>query len=269
VAQFLEHNIAHLMQGWNLIQRADSTGRLRGPLQRLSAPAKIVAAALLIIAVVSSTHIWAILSIFVLTLALALLSSGLLLSLMRIAWLSVLSFTGIMSLPALFLTPGPVFLRVPVTGWTVTSSGLHIFLLLLLRAETTVTITLAVILTTTWPKLLAGLRTLKIPTLVVALIGTTLRYIVLLLESALDMMQSRRSRLVGPLPPRERRRLLIATGGVLFSKSAALSQEVHDAMIARGFRGQTYLLENQRMAPGDWMAMSGVALLSVVVVFFR
>lgn len=269
MANFLEHNITHLMDGWDFIQRADATGYLRGPLQSLSAPAKIVAAALLVVAVVASTHLWAILGIFGLALFLALLSTGVLFSLMKIAWVSVFTFTGIMSLPALFLTPGSALLRLPVTGWTVTSSGLHIFLLLLLRAETAVTITLAVVFTTPWPKLLAGLRTLKVPSLVVALIGTTYRYVILLLESALEMMQSRRSRLVGPLPPRERRRLLIATGGVLFSKSAALSQEVHDAMISRGFRGQTYLLSEQRITTRDSIVMAAAALLSLAVMFLR
>ncbi len=269
MANFVEHHVSHLMQGWDLIQRADSTGRLHGPLQSLSAPAKIVVAALLIVAVVASTHVWAILGIFVLTLTLALLSCRVVFDLMRIAWLGVFSFTGVMSLPALFLTRGPELLRVPIAGWTLTSTGLHIFLVLLLRAETAVTITLTVILTTPWPRLLAGLRTLKVPSLVVALIGATYRYVILLLESALDMMQSRRSRLVGPLAPRERRRLLISTGGVLFSKSAALSQEVHDAMISRGYRGETYVLGEQRNAPRDWIAMAAGALLSLAVAVLR
>lgn len=269
MAHFLEHNIAHLLEGWDLIQRAEVTGRQQGPLQSLSAPAKIVAAVFLIAAVVASTHLWVILALFVFTLTLAFLSAREGLFIMRIAWVSVLSFTGIMSLPALFLTKGPALLTLPVTGWIVTTNGLHIFLLLLLRAETAVTITVAVILTTPWPKLLAGLRTLRVPSLVVALIGATYRYLVLLLEAALDMMQSRRSRLVGPIPPRERRRLLIATGGVLFSKSEALSQEVHDAMISRGFRGETYLLNEQRFPPGDWIAIAAAGMVSVGVMFLR
>jgi cobalt/nickel transport system permease protein len=269
VANFLEHNIAHLLQGWDLIQRADVTGRQQGPLQSLSSPAKIVAAALLIAAVVASTHLWTILAILVLTLTLCLFSSSDLLPLMRVAWLSVFTFTGIMSLPALFLTRGPALLSVPVAGWTITTNGLHIFLLLVLRAEAAVTLTLAVVLTTPWPKLLDGLRKLRAPSLVVALIGATYRYVILLLESALDMMQSRRSRLVGPLPPLERRRLLIATGGVLFSKSEALSQEVHDAMIARGYRNETYLLNEQRFASADWMAIAAAALLALGVLFWR
>lgn len=269
MANFLEHNITHLMQGWDLIQRADTIGLRRGPLQQMAAPAKIVAAALLVLAVVTSTHLAPILGIFLLTLSFALLSSGLFFSLFRIAWVSVFMFTGVMSLPALFLTAGAPLLKLPVVGWTLTATGLHIFLLLLQRAETAVTITLAVILTTPWPKLLAGLRTLKIPSLVVALIGTTYRYVILLLESALDMMQSRRSRLVGPLPPRERRRLLVSTGGVLFSKSAALSQEVHDAMLARGFRGHTYLLGEETVAPRDWIAIVASALILIAVVYLR
>jgi cobalt/nickel transport system permease protein len=269
VSHFLEHNIAHLLQGWDLIQRVDVTGHQQGPLQRMSAPAKIAAAALLIAAVVASTHLWTIATILVFALILSLFSSGALFSMLRIAWLSAFSFTGIMSSPALFLTRGPTLLPLPVTGWIVTTNGVHIFLLLLLRAETAVTITLAVVMTTPWSKLLGGLRTLMVPSLAVALIGASYRYVILLLESALDMMQSRRSRLVGPLPPRERRHLLIATGGVLFSKSEALSQEVHDAMIARGFRGETYLLNEQRLGAGDWTAVAAAAILSLGAFFWR
>jgi energy-coupling factor transporter transmembrane protein EcfT len=92
------------------------------------------------------------------------------------------------------------------------------------------------VFSTPLPKLLRALHHLRVPGVVVTLVAMTYRYIFLLLRLSLEMFQSRRSRLVTNLTPTERRKLISSTAGVLVTKSYALSQDVYDAMRARGYR---------------------------------
>ncbi len=83
----------------------------------------------------------------------------------------------------------------------------------------------------------------------------TYRYVFLLLSTAREMLDSRRSRLVGNLPGPERRRLLVGAAGVLLAKSLQLSGDVYLAMRSRGFRSEVYVLDDFRMNARDWMAL--------------
>jgi energy-coupling factor transporter transmembrane protein EcfT len=80
----------------------------------------------------------------------------------------------------------------------------------------------------------------------------TYRYILLMIGTAEEMFESRRSRMVGRLEAKEGRRLAIATAGVLLSKTMQLSGDVYMAMQARGFRGEAYVLDEFEMRPRDW-----------------
>ena len=69
------------------------------------------------------------------------------------------------------------------------------------------------VLCTPWSYLLKALRVLRLPVVLVVVLGMTYRYIFLLLRNAHDMFTSRKSRMVGrltdgssggrPLPARE------------------------------------------------------------------
>ena len=82
--------------------------------------------------------------------------------------------------------------------------------------------------------------------ILVAILGMTYRYIFVILQTALEMLESRKSRTVGVLPPADGRRLAASSVGVLLSKSVALSSDVHMAMLSRGFRGEIHLLDESK-----------------------
>ena len=103
-------------------------------------------------------------------------------------------------------------------------------------------------LTTPWAHILKALRVLRVPVVFVVILGMTYRYLFVILETALDMFESRKSRTVGTLDAADKRRLATATVGVLLSKSYQLSAEVHLAMQSRGFRGEVYVLRRFRDA---------------------
>src|ERR1043166_6432957 len=58
-----------------------------------------------------------------------------------------------------------------------------------------------------------------------------------------------------PRPSTGSRSRSVASVGVLISKTMQLSNDVYNAMLARGFRGEVYVLDDFRTAPFDWIAL--------------
>jgi cobalt/nickel transport system permease protein len=181
-------------------------------------------------------------------------------------WLPVLSFSGVIAAPAIFLVPGNVIYRLPVIGWAVTAEGIASAGLLLLRVETAATFAVLLILCTEWTRVLKALRFFRVPVVVVVILGMTYRYLFLLLKAAQEMFESRQSRLVGPLEGADRRRVAAGTVGVLLTRSFQLSAEVHAAMQARGFQGEVHLLEDLSIKARDWMQLAGFAAVAALAV---
>jgi len=154
-------------------------------------------------------------------------------------------------LPVLFLTPGPALAHLPL-GLVLTRTGVTTALFLLLRVNNSASLALLLVLTTPWNTVLGALGVLRIPDAFILILGVNYRYIFLLLHTAYDMFQSRRSRAVGRLSGAENRRLLAAIGATLLNKSYYLSGEVYLAMRSRGFRGAIVMLRLFAMRTKDW-----------------
>jgi cobalt/nickel transport system permease protein len=122
------------------------------------------------------------------------------------------------------------------------------------------------VLCTEWTRVLKALRFFHVPVVMVVILGMTYRYLFLLLNSAQEMFESRQSRLVGPLPGAERRRIASGTVGVLLAKSFQLSAEVHSAMLARGFQGEMHLLEDLSIGGSDWWHLAAFASAAAAAV---
>jgi cobalt ECF transporter T component CbiQ len=210
---------------------------------------------LLIAAAAASRRIGVILAIFGVALALAMLSRVPMRTLAARVWIGILVFAALIVLPALFLTPGRAVWSIPVVGWTMTAQGLQGATYLISRVETTATLSMLLVLSTPWMHVLKALRVLRVPVVAIVILGMTYRYIFLLMATAREMFESRRSRLVGQLEGKDRRRLAVATAGVLLSKSLQLAGDVYLAMQSRGFRGEVYVLEEFEMSAKDWLAL--------------
>ena len=107
---------------------------------------------------------------------------------------------------------------------------------------------------------------LRLPIVLVVILGMTYRYIFLLLRNAHDMFRSRKSRMVGRLDGREQRRAATASAGVLMSKTLQLSGDVYLAMRSRGFQGEVYVLDEFRTGWFDWIVLA--AFLTVAAAGF-
>jgi cobalt ECF transporter T component CbiQ len=249
---------------------AEDAAAGEGLLQRLEPRAKVLAAAAVLLAVALVHHVPVLAAAYLGTVALALASRLPLAAFVRRVWLFIPVFTGLIALPATLsmVTPGPVV--VSLGSWFghpvgITSPGLRTAAVLVLRVATSVSLVVLVTLTTTWTRLLAALRGLFVPRLFVTVLAMAYRYLFHLLGSVTDMYESRRARAVHAEGGGRRGRATVAaTAGALFGKAHALAEEVHLAMVARGFVGEVRTLRPTRVRARDvavalLLALAGVA----------
>jgi cobalt/nickel transport system permease protein len=258
---FVEKTLADLAQALEQSLFAEAIARQPGLLQSLDPRAKVVSVLALLIAVGLSRSIWVLLGLYGVTLLLAWRSGVPLGFFIKRVWLFMPFFTGLIALPAFFVTPGPPLVALPL-GLTITRPGATTAVFLLLRVSTSVSLGVLLMLTTAWPTLLKALSVLRVPEGFILILGMTYRYIYLLLRTAEDMFLSRKSRVVGRMPPAVERQVLAASAGTLLNKSLHLSGEVYLAMQSRGYGGKLRTMDMFRMRAADWLWSA--ALLGVV-----
>jgi cobalt ECF transporter T component CbiQ len=232
----------------------------QGILQRLDPRVKLCGLLALILVAVSARRLEVTLAVWMLGVALASYSCISIKVLATRTWAGVLAFTGLIALPALFITPGDAVLP----HWPITWQGLITALRLIVRAETAATLAGLLVLTTPWTHVLKALRTLRVPTVLVVILGMTYRYIFLLVRLAEEFFEARRSRMIWTLSRPEQRHMAGAAAGVLLNKSLQLSEDVYLAMQSRGFRGEAYTLHDFHMERRDWMAAAGFAVAAAL-----
>ena len=247
---------------------AEELAKQPGFAQSIDPRVKLAGLAVLVISVVAVHRLWVIAALFALAVAIAAASHVPIRTLTSRVWIAVLLFTGTIAVPAIFLTPGRVLYTIPILHWHITQQGFTSASYLLARAETTATLSLLLVLTTPWIQVLKSLRAFGIPVVLVVILGMTYRYIFVLLRTAHDMFESRRSRMLGRVSAGERRRMAVNSAGVLLSKSFQLSGDVYLAMQSRGFRGEVYLLNDFAMRSADWATLPVLLMVSAAALWF-
>jgi cobalt/nickel transport system permease protein len=194
---------------------------------------------------------------------------------LRRVWLTVPLFTAFVALPATLnlITPGETL--VSLGTWfghpvSVTAPGVVTATRLVARTAASLSIVLLVTMTTPWHRLLAALGSLRLPPIFVAVLAMAWRYVLLLSGTVTDLYQSRRARGAGAArgraESRRGRAMVSATAGTVHAKAHHLSEEVYDAMVARGYTGVSRVLGPQRLSVSDLVAVALMAAATVVLV---
>jgi cobalt/nickel transport system permease protein len=262
----LEHTIGEITATLERAFFAEEISTRKGLFQSLDARVKVVSVLGLLISVSLSHNLPVIALIYLLVFLLAWGSAIPASILIKRVWLVLPFFTGLIILPALFITPGPALLRLPFS-LVITQTGVMTVLFLLLRVSTSVSLTLLLILTTPWSTVLSALSILRVPDVFILILGMTYRYIYLLLHIANDMFLSRKSRVVGHLNTSDNQKILAAVSGTLLSKSLSMSSEVYLEMQSRGFRGSVVTLKPFHMQSKDWFWASVFVLIAVSAIY--
>lgn len=261
----IEHTLSGITGALENALFAEEIARRPGLLQHLDARVKVLAVVALLVAVSLSHNLAAIIGLYIFALFLAWRSNVPLDFFVKRVWLFLPFFTGIIALPALFITPGPSLLALPL-GLTITRTGLQTALFLLLRVGTSVSYAVLLILTTPWNTVLKALSVLRVPGAFIVILGMTHRYIFLLLHTANEMFLARQSRVVSRAGSASERNGIAAAMSVLLGKSFYLSNEVYLAMLSRGLRGTPRMMESFRMGRRDWAWGSILMALAVVAI---
>jgi cobalt ECF transporter T component CbiQ len=255
---FVEKTITGASNVMRQAMFSEDVAAQRGFLQRLDPRAKALALLGLLVVAALIRHIPILLGMYALTLVLAASSKLPIGFFIKRVWLFIPIFTGVIVIPATFsfITHGHVVLtlwhwRAHAVG--LTSQGLTSAALIVTRVAVSISLVVLLTLTTPWVRLLAALRALFVPKIFILITGMAYRYIFLLLGSVTDMYQSRKARSVGnqQLDVKEGRRFVSASAGALFGKAQALSEEVHMAMVSRGYSGNPKTLTAFRIRAVD------------------
>ncbi len=180
------------------------------------------------------------------------------------------------ALPVMFTLPGEPLWHVTVGPWTPTISdqGLARFISIALKSWLSVQVAIVLAAATPFPELLAAMRALRIPRLLVAIIGLMWRYLFVLADEALRLMRARAARsghadVPGARPGGTlawRARVTGGMAGNLFLRSFDRAERIYAAMAARGYDGEVRLLPRPPLPIGQRLLLAaGLALLAVLV----
>ncbi len=133
-----------------------------------------------------------------------------------------------------FIATGP---RTEVLGVSVSEPGLQAGIALLVKGTLGVLASLTLAATTEPQDLLRGLQRLRMPDLVVQIMGFMIRYLDVVTAELGRMMTALRSRGCDPRSPRHWPTLARSLGA-LFIRSYERGERVHLAMLSRGYDGR-------------------------------
>jgi cobalt/nickel transport system permease protein len=139
--------------------------------------------------------------------------------------------------------------------------------LLIVRTWLSAQVAILLIATTPMPRLIAGLEALHAPEFLLQVMQFLYRYLTVLAEEAGTMLQAGSAR-AGTLRTL-RFREAAAMAGVLFARSYARAQAIHQAMIARGFEGRLPAIRQApfRLADAGFGAGAVAVVIAVRAVF--
>ncbi len=261
---------------------AERIARSTGLLQGIHPGAKVLTT-LLLIGVAVSLRRWPVLLLFnIWILLLARLSAIDLNTFLKRVWLVVPLFTGVIILPSLFnyVLPGRPLLVLHDFGhpvhfgpWefppylAITREGVTGGITFVLRVGACVSLAVLLTLTTSWPALMKAFRSLLVPQVFVTVLEMSYRYIYVLLMTVSDMFTARQSRTVGRTSTSEQRRFVSGAMAYLWEKAYDLSEEVHAAMISRGYTGEPRPLTRFQMQQLDWLWGAFTVIISLITLW--
>ncbi len=251
---------------------ADEMASRPGALQALDPRTKIVGLLGLLLVASLSRSLSVLVVLYLVTVVLAFASRLPVWGFVKRVWLFVPIFTAVVVLPATLNVVTPGHIVVPLGNWWfggpigITAQGLRGAALITARVAVSVSLAVLVTFTTSWPRLLAGLRSLGVPRMFVTVAAMAHRYIFHLLDSVTDMYTARLARTVRPESIDGMRRFVGASAGSLFGKANHLTGEVHQAMVARGYVGDTHTLDPPALGVVDGIALAAVVTIAAGLV---
>ena len=243
---------------------------LKGVLQKLDPRVKFITTVALILTAVISKKIEVQLTILMLTFLLALISKISLRFFIARTFLFIPLFAIVIASPLPFIIEGETLLSFKVNGMLVTISeeGLWEMLIFVLRVWACVSLSILLVLTTRWSKLLHGLSKLYVPRLFIAILNMTYRYIYFFTDVLYKMLVARESRLTGPVGFLETLKGGSSALGLLFIRAYERGERIYLAMKSRGYRGEIKTIDDLEIRKLDiaFLVFVGAFIAAIFII---
>ena len=251
----------------------ESISRRDGVLQRLDPRFVFIFLLSLVVVSVLLRNPLSISLMILLSLILALLSKVPLGWYLKRVWLFVPLFSVVVLIPSMtnLVTRGEIFgpsVNILGTDIYFTKEGLAYAVTFTLRVGAAVSLSILMVATIGWSRLMAALAQLRFPPSFVIILDMTYRYIHLLLDTLANMFMARKSRMVSRPSKREIREIGGSSVTNLFNKSYKMSENVYQAMISRGYTGKPRILSDLRSNRIDAVFTIAVIGFAAVVLVF-
>ncbi|MFV9506519.1 MAG: cobalt ECF transporter T component CbiQ [Oscillochloridaceae bacterium umkhey_bin13] len=153
-----------------------------------------------------------------------------------------------------------------------TDAGLVAFLSVLVRSWLSVQAALLLTATTHFTEVLAALRALRLPPVLVAILGFAYRYLFVMVDEAQRMLRARACRSATVPGQRAggslawRAAVVGQMAGTLFLRAYERSERIYAAMLARGYQGELRTLGARPLTSAEQgILLLGIGLLAAVV----
>ena len=269
---FIERSIVGALSFLKDSVFADEYASRKGFLQARDPRFKTLMILLLLLSVLFAKSIPFIGSMYLLCLLLAYISSIDILFFLKRTWLFIPVFSLCIALPALFniFSPGEPLLTFKMSSLTlvITKQGMASAVIFFMRVLTSVSLCVLLTLTTKHYVLLKTLHIFKVPQIFVMTLGMCYRYIYLFIEIIQNTYSAIKSR-VEYVPSVKKGQGIVAWNiANLWQRSYALSNQVYNAMLSRGYSGEVLVIDEFHATYKDWVWL-GVAILLLGVTLWR
>jgi cobalt/nickel transport system permease protein len=176
------------------------------------------------------------------------------------------------ALGLVFTIPGSSLVSLRLGDWSlsVTAEGMVAFTSILIKAWLSILSATLLIATTPFTELIAAMRALRVPHVLVSTVSFMYRYMYVIADEALRLYRAREARSAtsdgkagGTLEWRAR--VLGGMVGSLFLRSYERSERVYAAMLSRGFDGSARAMRMPSLGRGDFAAMGTFAICLLAV----
>jgi len=147
--------------------------------------------------------------------------------------------------------------------FSVSNTGIRLFLSILAKSLLSILSLIVLTTTTKFTLLLKGLRKLYIPDIFILLLSFMYRYIFVLIDESQKMNRARRVKTFNTCFSFRNIKYFSQMIGVLFLKTFEKSELIYYCMLARGYSGEIFTIDNLELKKLDFISLSVFILILV------
>ena len=270
---FIERSLVSALSFLKEAVFADEYALEKGFLQSLDPRNKMITFLLLIILIMLAKTVAVLLFLYAFCLLLSRLSNIRLGFFLKRTWIFIPLFSFFIAVPALFsvFSPGETLLSWHIVGlkFIVTRQGVFGAALFVMRVLTSVSFAVLLSITTRHFELLKVLRIFKIPHVFVMTLGMCYRYVFLFVEIVENTYLAIKSRVGTKVHYRKGQHIVGWNIASLWARSYHLNEDVYQAMLSRGYRGEPAVLYDFKTRFKDWVWLCAITVLFIILAYLN